>query len=332
MLNMKRRDFIMLVGGAAAWPVAAGAQQGERMRRVVFLHALARNDPEVRTRVAAFRQGLETLGWMENRNVQVEHRFSAGDFAQMQAHATELVSSAPDLIVASGSPVVAALKHASRTIPIVFSAVIDPVGQGFVASLSRPGGNITGFTLIDFPIMGKWLELLKEIAPGLRRMTFMFSPPTAPWVPLFLRELGAAPASLGVELLEIPVHDEAEIKAAITAFAREPGGGLIISPDPFMNTHRGLVMALATQYRLPAIHGFRQHVTDGALMSYGPDTADIVRRSASYVDRILKGEKPAELPVQAPIKFELVINLKTAKALGLEVPLQLQQLADEVIE
>jgi putative tryptophan/tyrosine transport system substrate-binding protein len=330
---MRRREFITLLGGAAAaWPLAARAQNPERMRRVVFLHALAGNDPEVRTRVAAFRQGLETLGWVENRNVQVEHRFSGGDFAQMQAHVTELVSSAPDLIVASSSSLVAALKQATSTIPIVFSLVIDPVGQGFVASLARPGGNITGFTIMDFPTVGKWLELLKEIAPGVRRMTFMFSPPTAPWVPLFLGELGTAPASLAVEFSKTPVHDEAEIEAAITAFAREPGGGLIVAPEPFMNTQRGLVVALAERYRLPAIYGFRQFVTEGALISYNADTADIVRRSASYVDRILKGEKPANLPVQAPTKYEMVINLKTAKALGLTVPLIMQMTADEVIE
>jgi putative tryptophan/tyrosine transport system substrate-binding protein len=333
VLDVRRRQFITLLGGAAAWPLAAGAQQGGRVRRVVFLHALAENDPEVKARIAAFRQGLETLGWVENRNIQVEHRFSGGDVSRMQAHATELVNSAPDVIVASGSPVVAALKHATRTIPIVFSLVIDPVGQGFVASLARPGGNITGFTLIDFPTIGKWLTLLKEIAPGVRRITFMFNPPAAPWFPLFLREFGAPPASLAVELSETPVHDEAEIEAAVTAFAREPGGGLIVLPDPFMNTHRGLVITLAKRYRLPAIHGaFRQHVTEGALMSYGPHSADIVRSSASYVDRILKGEKPAELPVQAPTTFEFVINLKTAKAIGLDVPLHLQQLADEVIE
>ena len=329
---MKRREVLTLLGGGAAvvWPLAARAQQTEWVRRVAFLHGLPEGDPEARARVTAFRQELETLGWKEGRNIEIVHRFSGADVARIQAYVTELVSTAPDLIVASSTPVITALKQATSTIPIIFALLNDPVGQGIVASLARPGGNITGFTYIDFPLIGKWLELLKEIAPGVRRMTFMFSPPTAQWVPLFLRELGAAPASLAVELSETPVHDEAEIKAAITAFAREPGGGLIISPDPFMNTHRGLVMALAKQYRLPAIHGFRQHVTDGALMSYGPDTADIVRRSASYVDRILKGEKPAELPVQAPIK--LVINLKTAKALGLEVPLQLQQLADEVIE
>ena len=330
---MKRREFITLLGGAAAaWPLAAGAQQTERVRRVAFLHGLPEGDPEARARVTAFRQELETLGWKEGRNIEIVHRFSGADVARIQAYVTELVSATPDLIVASSTPVITALKQATSTIPIVFALLNDPVGQGIVASLARPGGNITGFTYIDFPLIGKWLELLKEIAPGVRRMTFMFSPPTAPWVPLFLRELGAAPASLAVELSETPVHDEAEIKAAITAFAREPGGGLIISPDPFMNTHRGLVMALAKQYRLPAIHGFRQHVTDGALMSYGPDTADIVRRSASYVDRILKGEKPADLPVQAPTKFELAINVKTAKALGLEVPPTLLARADDVIE
>ena len=250
----------------------------------------------------------------------------------MEAYTAELVSSAPDLIVASGSAVLAALKQATHTIPIVFSVVNDPLGQGLVASLARPSGNITGFTFIEFTMIGKWMELLKEIAPGVRRMTLMFNPQTAPYYPVFLREVGMAPASLAVELSATPVHDEAEIKAAATVSAREPGGGLIVPPDPFINTHRGLIMALAERHRIPAIYSFRQFVTEGALMSYGPDTADIVRRSASYVDRILKGAKPSELPVQAPVKFELAINLKTAKALGLDVPLQLQQLADEVIE
>jgi putative ABC transport system substrate-binding protein len=330
-INIGRREFVVTLGSAAAaWPFAAQAEHGERLQRVVFLHSLAENDPEVQIRIAAFRQGVEALGWTENRNIQVEHRFSGGDFARMQAYTAELVSSAPDLIVASSSP--AALKQATHTIPIVFSVVNDPVGQGLVASLARPGGNITGFTFIDFPMIGKWMELLKEIAPGVRRMTLMFNPQTAPYYPVFLREFGSAPASLAVELSATPVHDEAEIKAAATASAREPGGGLIVAPDPFINTHRGLLMALAERHRIPAIYSFRQYVTEGALMSYGPDTADIVRRSASYVDRILKGEKPAELPVQSPTKFQLVVNLKTAKALGLDVPLQLQQLADEVIE
>ena len=330
---MSRRQFLRLLGGTAvAWPLAARAQQPERMRRVVFLHALAENDPEVKARIAAFRQGLETLGWVENRSVQVEHRFSGGDFAQMQAYTAELVSSAPDLIVASSTPVLAALKQATRTIPIVFSVVNDPVGQGFIASLGRPGGNITGFTFVDFALIGKWLEMLKEIAPGVRRMMLMFNPQTAPYYPVFLREFGQVPAALTVELAAKPVHDEAEVETAIAALAHEPGGGLIVVPDPFINTHRGLIITLAERLRLPAIFSFRQHVTEGALMSYGPDTADIVRRSASYVDRILKGEKPADLPVQAPTKYALVINLKTAKALGLTVPLTLQASADEVIE
>src|SRR6516162_2896964 len=296
--HMRRREFITLLSGAAAWPLAARAQQ--RIPRVGFLFA---GTPSVWSKeVAAFAQRLGELGWIEGRTVAIEYRWVESRTERLAAAAAEFVELKVDVIVTPGTAV-PAVKQVTSVIPIVFPLASDPVASGFVASLARPGGNVTGFTLIDFPIMGKWLELLKEIAPGIRRMTFMFSPPTAPWVPLFLRELGAAPASLAVELSETPVHDEAEIKAAITAFAREPGGGLIISPDPFMNTHRGLVMALAKRYRLPAIHGFRQHVTDGALMSYGPDTADIVRRSASYVDRILKGEKPAELPVQAPIKL-----------------------------
>jgi putative tryptophan/tyrosine transport system substrate-binding protein len=330
---MRRREFIKSIGGAAAaWPLGARAQQVSRMRRIVYMHALAENDPEEQVRVATFREGLERLGWTENRNIQIEHRYSGGDFTRIQAHAAEVVSSAPDLIVATSTPVLMALKQATRTISIVFAVVIDPVGQGFVASLAHPGGNITGFSFIDFPMVGKWMQMLKEIAPGVRRIAFMFNPDTAPFYPAFLRELGAVPASLAVELSVTPARDETEIETATTAFAREPGAGLIVASEPSMNTHRGLIIALAEQHRLPAIYGFRQFVTEGALISYGPDTADIVRRSASYVDRILKGEKAADLPVQAPTKFDLAINLKTAKALGLDVSLQLQQLADEVIE
>jgi ABC-type uncharacterized transport system substrate-binding protein len=327
-----RRQFITLLGGAAVWPVVARAQQPERMRRIAFLHSLAENDPEVQGRIAAFRQAFEALGWTENRNVQIEHRFSAGDFTRMQAYTTELMNSAPDLIVATSTPVLAALKQAARTIPIVFCVVNDPVGQGFVASMARPGGNITGFTFVDFPLIGKWLEMLKEIAPDVRRTTLIFNPQTAPYYPAFLRELGAAASSLAAEVTATPVRDEAEIEAAVTTFARQPGGGLIVPPEPFINTHRGVIMALAHRHHLPAIYGFRQYVTEGALISYGPDTIDIYRRSASYVDRILNGEKPADLPVQAPTKYELVINLKTAKALGLEVPPMLLARADEVIE
>jgi ABC-type uncharacterized transport system substrate-binding protein len=330
---MNRRELITLLGGgAAAWPLAARGQQADRMRRIVFLHSLAEDDPQVKVRIAAFRQRLETLGWTENRNIQIDHRFSAGDFAQMQAYTAELVGSAPDLIVATSTPVLAVVKQATHSIPIVFSVVNDPVGQGFVASLAHPGGNITGFTFVDFPLIGKWLEMLKEIAPGVRRVALVFNAQTAPYYPVYLRELGAAAASLAAEVSATPVSDEAEMEAAVTAFAREPGAGLIVTPEPFINTHRGLIMALAERLRLPAIYGFRQFVTEGALMSYGPDTVDIYRRSASYIDRILKGEKPADLPVQAPTKYDLVINLKTAKALGLEVPPTLLARADEVIE
>jgi putative tryptophan/tyrosine transport system substrate-binding protein len=332
MLDLRRRQFITLLSGAAAWPLAARGQQGERMRRIAFLHPYGENDPEVSARVVAFRQGLEALGWTENRNIQIEHRYSGGDLGQIQAYATELVRSAPDLIVGSGTPITAALQRATDTIPIVFNVVNDPVGQGFVATLSHPGGNITGFTFIDFPLIGKWLEMLKEIAPDVRRMTLMFNPDSAPFYPVFLRQFGAAPASLAVELSASPVHNEAEIEATITAFAREPGGGLIHAPDAFINTRRHLIMALAERHRLPAIYSFRQFVTEGALMSYGPDAADIVRRSTSYVDRILKGDRPTALPVQAPTKYELVINMKTTKALGLEVPPTLLARADEVIE
>ena len=274
---MKRRQFITLLGTAAAWPLAARAQQGERMRRVGFLHPYTENDPEVLSRVVAFRQGLEALGWTENRNIQIEHRYSGGDLGQIQAYAKELVRSAPDLIAGSGTPIIAALKQATDTIPIVFSAVNDPVGQGLVATMSHPGGNITGFTFVDFALIGKLLEMLKEIAPDVRRMTLMFNPDSAPFYPVFLREFGAAPASLAVELSASPVRSEAEIEAAITAFARESPGALIPAPDAFINTRRHLIMALAQRHRLPAIYSFRQFVTEGALMSYGPDAADIVR-------------------------------------------------------
>ena len=330
---IRRRKFLatLLGGAAAAWPLMVRAQ-GERMRRVAFLHPYAENDPEVRARVAAFRRGLEALGWIENRNIRIEHLYSGGDLGQIQTYATELVRSVPDLIVGSGTPVIAALKQATDTIPVVFSVVNDPVRQGFVATLSHPGGNITGFTFIEFPLIGKWLEMLKAIAPDVRRMTLLFDPITAPFYPVFLREFGAVPPSIAVELSASAVHNEAEIEAAIVAFAREPGGGLIAAPGAFISTRRHLIMALTERHRLPAIYGLRQFVTEGALMSYGPDTADIVRRSASYADRILRGEKPADLPVQSPTKYELVINLKTAKALGLEVPRMLLARADEVIE
>jgi putative tryptophan/tyrosine transport system substrate-binding protein len=328
---MRRREFIAGLGSAVAWPLAARGQQSDRVRRIAFLHALAENDPAARARVAVLRQALTQLGWTE-RNVQIEHRFAAGDFAKIDAYAVELVGSTPDVIIANSTPALAALKQATSTIPIVFSVVNDPAGQGFVASLARPGGNITGFSYVDFPLLGKWLELLKEIAPSVKRITLMFNPQTAPYYPVFLRDFGAAAATLGGELSATPVRDEAEVETAMSRFAREAGGGLIAATDLFLNARRALIIALAEQHRLPVIYGFQYAVREAGLISYSPDALDIVRRSASYVDRVLRGERPGELPVQAPIKFELVINLKTAKVLDLTVPPTLLALADEVIE
>jgi putative ABC transport system substrate-binding protein len=321
-----RRDFITLLGGGAAtWPLAALAQQSERIRRIGFLQGLAESDPEAQARTAAFRQELEALGWMEGRNIRIDYRFAGGSAARVQAYAAELVNSAPDVIIGHSSPVVAALKQATSAIPIVIAVVNDPLGQGFVTSLARPGGNITGFAFVEFPMVGKWLELLKEMAPGVRRVALMFNPQTAPYYTVYLREFPATPAS---ELAAAPVRDEAEI----AAISHEPAGGLIAAADPFAVAHRTLIMRLAQQHRLPAVYGLRQFVAEGGLMSYGPDTLDIVRRSASYLDRILKGATPADLPIQQPTKFELALNVKTAKALGLDVPPTLLARADEVIE
>jgi putative ABC transport system substrate-binding protein len=333
MSGMGRRELLAALGGAAAaWPLAARAQPGGRMRRVAFLHGLAASDPEDQARIAALQQGLAALGWIEGRNISIEHRFASGDPGQAQANVAQTVAAAPDVIIGQSTPVVAGLKQATSTIPIVFAVLNDPVGQGLIASLARPGGNITGFTFIDFPITGKWLELLKEVAPAVGRAALIFNPETAPYYPSYLSSFEATPRSIAIGLAATPVRNEAEIGAAIANLASRPGGGLIAAPDPFTTTHRTLLMTLAEQYRLPAVYGFRQFVTEGALLSYGPDTLDIVRRSASYVDRILKGEKPADLPVQAPTKYELVVNLRTAKALGLEVPATVLVRADEVIE
>jgi putative tryptophan/tyrosine transport system substrate-binding protein len=329
---MQRREFVGLVGGAAAWPLAARAQQGGRIRRIGLLQWLAESDPETQARTLAFRQALKALGWTEGRNISIDYRFAGGDLARVQAYAVELVNAAPDLIVAVSTPAAAALQQATRTIPIVLAVVNDPLDQGFVASLARPGGNITGFANIEFGMVGKWLELLKELAPGVRRVTLIFNPLTAPYYPVFLRELGAAPARLAAELAAAPVRDEAEIEATIAALARDPAGGLIAAADPFTFTHRALIIALAERHRLPTVYSNRQFVAEGGLLSYGPDQVDIARRSASYVDRILKGEKPADLPVQAPTKYEMAINLRTAKALGLALPDMLIARADEVIE
>jgi putative tryptophan/tyrosine transport system substrate-binding protein len=328
---MRRRDFTGGLASAAAWPLTARAQQPYRMRRVGCLYALAGNDPVAQARVAVLREGLAQLGWTE-RNIRIEERFADGDSDRMQAYAAELVGLAPDVIVANSTPALAALRQATRTIPIVFSIVSDPAGQGFVASLGRPGGNITGFSFIEFPMLGKWLEMLKEIAPDVKRIALVFNLRAAPYYPAFLRDFEGAAATLAAELSATPVRDEAEAEAGASAFAREPGRGLIVAPDPFMNTHRALMIALAERHRLPVIYGVQPFVKEGGLISYGPDTLDIVRRSASYVDRVLRGERPGELPVQAPIKYESLINLKTAKALGLTVPVTLRVRADQVIE
>jgi putative tryptophan/tyrosine transport system substrate-binding protein len=328
---IRRREFIAGFGSAAAWQLTALARQPNRAQRVGFLHALAENDPEAQERVAVLREGLARLGWTE-RNVRIEERFADGDSDQMQAYAGEFIGSAPDVIIASSTPALAAVKQATRAIPIIFCVVSDPAGQGFVASLARPGGNITGFSFVDFPMLGKWVEMLKEIAPSVKRITLVFNPQTAPYYPVFLRDFGRAASTLGGELSATPVRGEAEIEAAVSAFAREPGGGLIAAPDPFINTRRALVIALAERYRLPVIYGVRYFAKEGGLISYGPDTLDIVRRSASYVDRVLRAERPGELPVQAPAKYELLINLKTAEALGLAVPIALRVRANEVIE
>jgi putative ABC transport system substrate-binding protein len=328
---MRRREFIGLMGGAAAnWPFGAIAQQAEHVKRIGFLLSLTENDPEAKARVAAFRHGLETVGWAEVRNIRIDYRFSGGDAGRVRDYVAELVAAAPDVIVAHSSQAATAFKQATGTIPIIFVAVNDPVGQGLVASLSRPGGNVTGFTFVDFEMIGKWLELLKDIAPGVTRAGLMFHPDLAPYFHVYLKEIGSGPARLAVQLSAVPVRDASEIEAVIARLA--PDGGLILAPDPFTVVNREVVMRSVERHRLPAIFTLRQDVVEGALMSYGPDAADIFRRSASYVDRILKGAKPDELPVQAPTKFELVINLKTAKALGLDVPSTLSARADEVIE
>ncbi len=329
---MKRREFITLLGGAAAgWPLAARAQQPERMRRIGVLMSLTADDPEGQVRLTAFLQGLQQLGWTDGRNVRIDTRWGAGDADRSRGYAAELVALAPDVILASGTSTMGPLLRATRTVPIVFTQVTDPVGAGFVDSLARPGGNATGFTLSEYGISGKWLELLKEIAPRVTRAAVLRDPDMAAGSGQLGAIQSVAP-SFGVELSPVNVRDAPEIERAVAAFARGSNGGLIVSASGLAIVHRNLIITLAARYRLPAVYFARYFVTGGGLISYGSDNIDPHRRAAGYVDRILKGEKPADLPVQAPTKYELVINLKTAKALGITMPPTLLTRADEVIE
>jgi putative ABC transport system substrate-binding protein len=331
---MRRREFISLFGGAAvssvSWPLAARAQQGERMRRIGVLVNIVADTQDLLGRLAAFRQTLQQLGWTDGGNVQIVYRFAEGDPERLRSYAAELIALAPDAILATGSPSVAELQRVTRTVPIVFVTVADPVGAGFVDSLARPRGNLTGFDQFEYSLSGKWLELLKEVAPRVTRVAVIRSPTNPSGIGQFAAIQTVAP-SLGVELRPVDVRDAGEIERAITAFARSPADGLIVT-SAGASVRRDLIVALAARHRLPAVYPFRFYATVGGLLSYGPDFLDQYRRAAGYVDRILKGEKPADLPVQQPTRFELVVNLKTATALGLEVPPTLLARADEVIE
>jgi putative ABC transport system substrate-binding protein len=331
---MRRREFITVVGGAAAsWPLAARAQQPDRMRRIGVLMGYAESDSEGQAFVAAFREGLQKLGWVENRNMRIDYRWATSDDPDsIQRFAKELVALQPDLILSNNTPTTAATLQQTRAIPIIFALINDPIGGGFVASLARPGGNATGFIAFEGSMAGKWLELLKEIAPRVTRVAFLFNPATAPYAEYFLSPFKTAAASFAVEGIAAPVHDSSEVESVVAAHAREPNGGLIVMPSAFSTIHRMEITSLAARFSLPTVYPFRFFTELGGLLSYGNDFLDNFRRAASYVDRILKGAKPSELPVQAPVKFELVINLKTAKALGLDVPSFLRQRADEVIE
>jgi putative tryptophan/tyrosine transport system substrate-binding protein len=331
-VTIGRRELLAALGGAAAaWPVAARAQQGERMRSIGVLMSLVEDDPEGQARVAAFLQGLQQLGWTDGRNVRIDIRWAAGDADRMRRYAAELVALAPEVILATGTPVTAALLQATRSVPIVFVVVPDPVANGFVESLARPGGNATGFTVYEYGLGGKWLELLKEIAPHVTRAAVLRDPAIASGIGQLAAIQGVAPA-LGVELRPVGVRDAGEVERAVTAFAREPNGGLIVLASPLAIVQRDLIITLAARHRLPAVYTLRFFVTGGGLICYGPDSVEPYRRAAGYVDRILRGEKPADLPVQAPTKYDLIINLKTARALGVDIPATLLARADEVIE
>jgi putative tryptophan/tyrosine transport system substrate-binding protein len=323
-----RRAFIILLGGAAAaWPLTARAQQSGQMRHIGVLMGVA-DDAEGQVRVKALQQGLQELGWIEGRNVRIDYRWTGGDAARIRTYAAELAKLSPDVIVAHTPPVIAAIRQASNSIPIVFAGVVDPEAHGFIDNLARPGGNLTGTTNIEFTLVGKMLEMLKEAAPGIVRAAVIFG--TNSQYLVYLHSLGAKP--LGVDLSAAAVRDTGEIEAAMSELGSKLGAGLVVPPDAFTVIHHAMIIALAARHRLPAVYAYRSFVAEGGLMSYGPDISDIFRRTASYVDRILKGAKPADLPVEAPVKFELAINLKTATSLGLTVPEKLLATADEVIE
>jgi putative ABC transport system substrate-binding protein len=329
---VKRRQFIMLLGGAAAtWPLVVQAQQHEKIRRIGVLMNLGADDAEGQARLAAFQQGLQEAGWAVGRNVRIDVRWGAGDDDRLRKQARELVALAPDVLFASGTPAAAPLLQVTRTIPTVFAQVVDPVGAGLVANLARPGGNATGFTSPEYGFSGKWVELLKEIAPGVTRVAVLRHAASSSGIGM-LGAIQLAASSFGMELTPVGVNDADEIERGVTAFARSPRGGLIVTGNTLTMVHRRLIIALAAQHRLPAVYALRLFVDDGGLISYASDSVEPHRRAAGYVDRILKGENPADLPVQAPTKYELVINMKTAKALGIEVPQAVIARADEVIE
>ena len=329
---MRRRDFIKVVAGsAAAWPLSLSAQQPDRTRRVGVLLGIVESDPETSARLKAFRLGMRDLGWIEGRNIQIEYRFAGTDLKAINKHVTELVGLAPDVIVANSTPVVAALKPVTNTIPIVFVVVNNPVGQGFISNLTHPGGNITGFSFLEPEMVGKWINLLRDVKPELSRVTLMFNPDSAPYYDGYVRSFKALPEQNLVGLNTAHVRNVVEINSVVAELARDPGSGLIAAGDPFIVNTREAILKAVAEGKVPLVSPYRQFAIEGSLMSYGPDSADIFRRSASYVDRILKGELPGNLPTQSPDKFELVVNLKTSKALGLSIRESFLLLADEVI-
>jgi putative tryptophan/tyrosine transport system substrate-binding protein len=329
---MRRREFIAELGSAAAWPIAARAQQPDRMRRIGVLMSLDENDPEAKSYLAAFTQGLAELGWTDGRNMRIDVRWAGADVGRIGMFAKELVGLQPDVILVNSTPATAALQRETRAIPIVFATVADPVGEGFVASLPRPGGNITGFITVEAAMAGKWMQLLTEIAPGIKRVAMMFNPATAPFISNYLSSFEGAARLFKVEPITAPVHNDAEIETVIAWLGREPGSGLVVTGDVFTFVHRAPIILLAARNNVPAVYSRSVYARDGGLLSYGADFEDNFRRAAAYVDRIFRGAKPADLPVQVPVKFEMALNAKTAKALGLTVPASILLGADEVIE